>query len=151
MTLFVTGLKTVLSQPVNATTLPLPTTLAGISVTLNHQGESQPTPVPLLSIQQVSVCDSGGVPQSAFGSTADCPVTAITVQIPFELTGPSIGPPPSVPIPPSTPALVVSENGNVSKAFTVYPVPDNLHVIGLCDAFPLAGCGKMPKMAKNGR
>jgi uncharacterized protein (TIGR03437 family) len=84
-TLFVTGVKTVLSQAVNATTLPLPTTLAGISVTLNHGGSR--TPVPLLSIQQVSVCDSGGVPQSAFGSTADCPVTAITVQIPFELTG----------------------------------------------------------------
>ena len=32
-TLFVTGLKTVLSQPVKATSLPLPTTLAGISVT----------------------------------------------------------------------------------------------------------------------
>jgi hypothetical protein len=135
-TLFVTGLKTVLSsQPVNATIVPLPVTLAGISVTLNQPG-NQPTPVPLLSVQQVSVCSNGGVTPPASGLTADCLLTAITVQIPFELTGPGIGPPPSVPTSPSTPALVVSENGNVSKAFTVSPVPDNLHVINICDGFP---------------
>ena len=135
-TLFVTGLKTVLSsQPVNATIVPLPTTLAGISVTLNQPG-NQPTPVPLLSVQQVSVCSNGAVAPPASGLTADCPITAITVQIPFELTGPGIGPPPSVPTSPSTPALVVSENGNMSKAFTVSPVPDNLHVINICDGFP---------------
>lgn len=134
-TLFVTGLKTVLSQPVNATVVPLPTTLAGISVTLNQTG-TQPTPVPLLSVQQVSVCGSGGVPQSAFGSTADCPVTAITLQIPVELTGPGIGTPPSVPTPPSTPTLVVTDNGNGSRAFIVSPVPNNLHVVNICDGFP---------------
>lgn len=130
-----TGLKTVLSQPVNASVVPLPTTLAGISVTLN-QGGSQTTPVPLLSIQQLSVCGNDGTSSSASGMTADCPVTAITVQIPFELTGPGIGPPPSVPIPPSTPVLVISDNGNMSKAFTLSPVPDSLHVIKICGGFP---------------
>jgi hypothetical protein len=136
-TLFVTGLKTVFSsQPVNATIVPLPATLAGISVTLNQTG-SQLTPVPLLAVQQISVCSSGGGgTQPASGLTADCLITAITVQIPFELTGPGIGPPPSVPASPNTPALVVSENGNVSKAFTVSPVPDNLHIINICDSFP---------------
>jgi uncharacterized protein (TIGR03437 family) len=134
-TLFVAGLKTVLSKPVNATTVPLPMTLAGISVKLN-QGGSQPTPVPLLSIQHLSVCGSDGTSSSASGMTADCPITAMTVQIPFELTGPDIGPPPTVPISASPPALVVSENGNVSKAFPVSPVPDNLHVINICDGFP---------------
>lgn len=131
-TLFATGLKTVLSQPVNATTLPLPTTLAGISVTLNQTG-SPSTPVPLLAVQQVSVCSSGGVSPPASGLTADCLITAITVQIPFELA--------FLPAPPGSPAtapeLVVSENGNVSKAFKVSPVEDNLHVINICDAFPL--------------
>src|ERR1039457_970037 len=84
-TLFVTGLKTVLSsQPVNANVVPLPTTLAGITVLLNQPG-SQPTPVPLLSVQQVSVCSNGGVAPPASGLTADCLITAITVQIPFEL------------------------------------------------------------------
>jgi hypothetical protein len=60
-TLFVTGLKTVLSSPVNATSLPLPTTLAKISVALNQTG-NQSTPVPLLSVQQVSACSNGGAP-----------------------------------------------------------------------------------------
>ena len=73
-TLFVTGLKTVLSsQPVNATIVPLPTTLAGISVTLNQPG-NQPAPVPLLSVQQLSVCSNGGTASTA-GLTADCLIT----------------------------------------------------------------------------
>lgn len=129
-TLFVTGLKTVLtSQPVNANTIPLPTTLAGISVTLNQTG-SQPTPVPLMSVQQVSVCSNGGAPPPASGLTADCFITAITIQIPLELILPGGDRPPSIP------ELIVSENGNESKAFRVLPLTDNLHVINSCDVFP---------------
>ena len=131
-TLFVTGLKTVLSsQPVNANVVPLPTTLAGISVTLNQMG-NQPTPIPLLSIQQPSVCSNGGASPPGSSLTADCLITAITVQIPFELS--------FIPPPPLTllvaPELVVSENGNVSKAFKVVPLSDNVHVINTCDGFP---------------
>jgi hypothetical protein len=137
--LFLTGLKTVLSsQPVKATTVPLPTTLAGISVTLNQPG-NQPTQVPLLSVQQVSVCSNSGVAPPA-SVTADCLTTALTVQIPFALA--------FLPAPPGTPQtapeLVVSENGNVSKAFRVFPLSDNLHVINTCDVFP------SPKVASAG-
>jgi uncharacterized protein (TIGR03437 family) len=130
-TLFVTGLKTVLSQPVNATSIPLPIMLAGISVTLNQPG-NQPTPVPLLSVQQVSVCNNGGVAPPESGLTPDCLITSITIQIPFELA--FVPAPPGTP--PTTPELVVSENGNVSKAFRVLPLQDNLHVINTCDVFP---------------
>src|ERR1043166_1298303 len=130
-TLFVTGLKTVLSQPVNATSIPLPIMLAGISVTLNQPG-NQPTPVPLLSVQQVSVCNNGGVAPPESGLTTDCLITFITIQIPFELA--FVPAPPGTP--PTTPELVVSENGNVSKAFRVLPLQDNLHVINTCDVFP---------------
>jgi uncharacterized protein (TIGR03437 family) len=77
-TLFVTGLKTVL-QPVTASAAPLPITLAGISVTLEQLG-IQPTPVPLLSIQQLSLCSNVS---SLLPPPADCLITAITVQIPF--------------------------------------------------------------------
>jgi uncharacterized protein (TIGR03437 family) len=105
--------------------------LAGISVTLNQPG-SQPTLVPLLSIQQVSVCSDGGTSPPGSNPTADCLITAITVQIPFEL---SVVPPPPLTIV-VAPQLVVSENGNVSKAFKAGPVMDNLHVINTCDAFP---------------
>jgi uncharacterized protein (TIGR03437 family) len=127
-TLFVTGLKTVLSSPVSATGLPLPTQLAGISVSLN-QGADQTTPVPLFSVQQMAICTNGE-------KSADCLITAITVQIPLELTGPGIGTPTSLPTSASAPALVVSENGNVGPAFKVLPIADKLHVISSCDAFP---------------
>jgi uncharacterized protein (TIGR03437 family) len=131
-TLFVTGLKTVLSsQPVSANVVPLPTTLAGITVTLNQTG-SQPTPVPLMSVQQVSVCSNGGTSPPGSSLTADCLITAITVQIPFELS--FIPPPPLTLV--VAPQLIVSENGNVSKAFKVVALSDNLHVINTCDGFP---------------
>ncbi len=129
-TLFVTGLQTVLSsQPVNATGVPLPTTLAGVTVTLNLAG-SQSSPVPLLSIQQVSVCSPSGTPPPASGSTSACFITAITLQIPFDL------PVPTGEKPPIATELAINENGTVSKTFRVLPITDNLHVINTCDAFP---------------
>jgi uncharacterized protein (TIGR03437 family) len=122
-TLFVSGLTTVLSQSVAATAVPLPTTLAGISVTLNQSG-GQATAVPLLSIQQVSACSDAGAAGSS--TVAQCLITAITIQVPLEL----------VVSPSNTADLVVSENQIASQAFRVIPVSDNLHVIGTCDTFP---------------
>jgi len=58
-TLFVTGLKTVLASSVSAPGLPLPTTLAGISVTLN-QSNIAARQVPLVAVQQLPVCNTGG-------------------------------------------------------------------------------------------
>ena len=132
-TLFVTGLKTVLStSPVNANTVPLPTMLAGISVTLN-----QTTPIPLLSIQQMPVCNAVppvpppplSSPPPSLPPSPDCLITAITVQIPFDLPLPGVD---------KTTAteLVVSENGNMSKAFGIVAATDNLHVLNTCDLFP---------------
>jgi uncharacterized protein (TIGR03437 family) len=134
-TLFVTGLTTVLpSEPIKATTLPLPMSLAGISVLLSQPGQ-QPSPIPLISLQQISMCsDAGGSPSSS-SATPDCLITALTVQIPFEL-----------PLPPQgvTAELTVSENGITSKPFRVFPVSANLHILNGCDAFPqghLNACG----------
>ena len=129
-TLFVTGLKTVLSsQPVKATSLPLPTMLAGISITLSQNGQ-QPSPMPLLSVQQMPICGNGDVPSPQSRGTPDCIITAITVQIPFELRLPPEA---------ATADLGVNENGNVSKGFRVLPVSTNLHVLNGCDAFPPEG------------
>lgn len=131
-TLFVTGLKTVLSsQPVKATSLPLPTTLAGISVTLNQTGQ-QPFPVPLLSVQQMPICSNGGAPPPLSGFTPDCLITAITVEIPFELVLPNGDNAKA----PGVAEVTVGENGNVSQAFRIVPISDNLHVINTCDVFP---------------
>jgi len=134
-TLFVTGLKTILSlQPVKATNLPLPTTLAGISVTLSENGQ-QGSQIPLLSVQQMPICNNGDAPSPQSGVTADCLITAITVQIPFELVLPPEG---------ATAELAINEDGNASKGFRVLPVSANLHVLNGCDAFPperLNTCG----------
>ncbi len=125
-TLFVTGLKTVLSsQPVNADVVPLPTTLAGITVTLN-----QTTPLPLLSIQQLSGCFAPPPPPSQSSLAPDCLITAITLQIPFDLPVPSGSEKRGVTV------LAVGEDGNESKTFTVAPIPDNPHVVNTCDVFP---------------
>jgi uncharacterized protein (TIGR03437 family) len=122
-TLFVTGLKSALpSQPVAATSLPLPSALAGISVTLSQNGQ-QPSPIPLLSVRQLAECANGS------GSCQSTGVTAITVQIPFELLVPEQGA--------QTAELAISESGNVSKTFTVLPVAVNLHIIKSWDAFPV--------------
>jgi hypothetical protein len=134
-TLFVTGLKTVLSQPVRAAGLPLPITLAGIAVNLN-QNELPSIPVPLLSIQQQVLC--GNVAILRPGIAPDCLITAITVQIPFELVVPTNaggGFPQLGKLDEST-ELTISENGIVSDAFRALPVTDNLHVLTTCDAFP---------------
>ncbi|HMD71226.1 MAG TPA: hypothetical protein VKF41_07775 [Bryobacteraceae bacterium] len=123
-TLQVTGLKTVLTQPVRASQIPLPSQLAGISVTLNqyaHNGAflSYTAAVPIFSIRQTNACYDGS-------ATAGCMVTFITVQIPFEVQ--------VVPFyNPYLTEMVVSENGVSGKGFTVYPIPDNIHV--------LTGCG----------
>jgi hypothetical protein len=132
-TLFVTGLQTVLaSSQINADVIPLPTKLAGISVTLNET-----TPLPLLSIQQMSVCNTAppvpppppSSPPPSSPASPDCLITAITLQIPFDLPLPGENK--------TRPTeLTVSENGAGSKTFTVYPISDNLHVIKTCDVFP---------------
>jgi hypothetical protein len=124
LTLQVTGLKTVLAQPVMASQVPLPTQLSGISVTLNqyaHYGAflSLSMAIPIFSIQQTNGCYDGS-------TTADCMLTSITAQIPFEMQ--------LVPFQnPYLSELVISENGVSGKGFTVYPVPNNIHV--------LTGCG----------
>ncbi len=124
-TIFVTGLKTVLpSSPVNANIIPLPTTLAGITVTLNQ------TPAPLLSIQQLAVCNTAPpVPPPPSPPSPDCLITAITVQIPYDLAAP--GDNAGRPV-----LLTVSENGTVSQTFRVLPMTDNIHVMKTCDVFP---------------
>jgi uncharacterized protein (TIGR03437 family) len=124
--LFLTGLKTVLpGGTVRAQQIPLPTSLAGISVTL-IQAPAYARALPTLAIDQFNHCTDSTNP------TPDCLVTAITVQIPFDIVIPN----PLIEAPISAPqitSLVVSENGSVTKSFTVSPVPDQIHVLQSCD------------------
>jgi hypothetical protein len=120
VTLQVTGLKVVLSNPVRASQTPLPTVLAGISLTLNQTTRIGVAsfPIPLISIQQTNRCDS-----SVTG--ADCMVTSIVGQIPFEMSVvPLSGSPQTY--------ITISENGTSSKGFGVNPTVSNIHVVTGC-------------------
>jgi uncharacterized protein (TIGR03437 family) len=128
VTVFVSGLNTVLSKPLKATSLPLPNSLGGVSVTLKEFIPSATYPVPLLAVQQIPFCAGTTTPQP------NCVVTAITLQVPYEI----------LPLLPGSggngtlnPELVVSENGNANAAIAVLqPVNDNLHILSTCDTFP---------------
>jgi len=132
-TFFVSGLSMGTAKPQKATTLPLPNSLAGVSVTINQSSPKQSLPAPLLGVQQLNGCSNGGAPPPPT-VPSDCLVAAITVQIPYELSlaSPNIGDAAT----PAAAEVVITANGVTSKAFTILPVTDTLHVIKTCDAFP---------------
>jgi uncharacterized protein (TIGR03437 family) len=122
VTLFVQGIGASLTQPVRAPSGPLPTTLAGISVTLKQIGSD--TPVPLLSVQPVSTC-SQNLSQGSCGT-----LTAVTVQIPFELQ--TLCPLCARPVLPA-PQLFVTENGRIGTSVDLTPLADQIHILTACD------------------
>jgi uncharacterized protein (TIGR03437 family) len=122
VTLFVEGIGASLKQQVRAQSVPLPTVLAGISVTLKQF--SSETPVPLLSVQPVSTC-SPSLSQGSCGT-----LTAVTVQIPFELrTLCLLCLSPVLP----APQLFVSENGHAGASIDLTPLADQIHILTACD------------------
>ena len=114
MTIFAAGVGASVSSRVAATSLPLPYSLAGISVTIDEL--SSP---PLLGER---------VPILAVGKIAGA--TAISVQIPFGLRTTSFISP-LVP-PPAT--LTIYENGVAASTVTIAPTPDQIHIATTCDA-----------------
>ncbi len=134
MTLQVTGLTTVLPSPVQVITTPLPTALAGISVALTqYTPQKVSLPVPLMGISQRNYCSDSS------SASPDCLITFLTVQVPFELvvfenpiTG---GPPCPVNVGGTCPQteIQISENGVSTRAFSVMPVGDNIHILTDCD------------------
>lgn len=122
VSLFVTGMRTGLSTRQQATTLPLPTTLAGISVTVNQSPAGTTIQLPVFAIQQFSRCPS--VVQSS------CLITAITVQMPYELAVPG---PLAIFAGVQTTTLSITEGNVVSSSFAVAPVSDQIHVLTSCD------------------
>jgi hypothetical protein len=134
----VTGLSTVLPSPAvqKATSVPLPTSLAGISVTVRqffrlslHDTPQplEPHKAPLLMVNQIDSCSSSFSPA--------CLITYITAQIPYELgvIGGSLY---------YSTEIVISENNLDSKPFFVSAVYDQMHVVTACDREDIqaAGC-----------
>ena len=121
VTLQVTGLKTVLpvGQIIRATTLPLPTTLLGISVTISQVvrgGTNVIEPAPVVALSQVNYCSSSATAGGCVNN-----VTYVTVQIPFELLS-------AVPT-----QIGISDNGQDFGPFDATPTTDNIHVVTTCD------------------
>jgi uncharacterized protein (TIGR03437 family) len=136
----VTGLQTVvLPSLLKATTIPLPLTLDGISITISQSIEHSimGTPVqvsyeaPLLSLNQMNVCSSGT-------TASECFITFITLQVPYDLETST------QPIPRVQTQIVITENGVDSKAFPVTVAGDQFHVITNCEDQPFErGCGSI--------
>ena len=139
-TLFVSGLNTVLTKPQRATSLPLPNSLAGISVTINQSSLQQSVAVPLLAVEQLNTCGIAppapppSPPSTPSTVPPECLLTAITLQIPYELTPLPTGAGDSAKA--STTEIVVTANGVASRAFSVLTITDTLHVLNTCDTFP---------------
>ncbi len=123
LTLFVSGVGRSLTQPVRAQGPVLPNSLAGISVTLRQLSD---IPVPLFEVRPILTClNLLPANQGSCGS-----VTAITVQIPYELR-------PQCPLcanPLTLNAqLFVTENGNAGGVIDLTPLADQIHIVTTCD------------------
>jgi uncharacterized protein (TIGR03437 family) len=79
----------------------------------------------MFSVQQFNQCA-----QQPGAFTPDCVITALTVQIPYELAVPS---PVIESAAPFTTTMAVSESGTLSKSFLVDPVAINAHILTGCD------------------
>lgn len=114
VTIFAAGVGASVSSRVGATSLPLPYSLAGISVTIDELSNPPllKEPVPILAV----------------GKIADA--TAVTVQIPFGLRTSSFISP-LVP-PPAT--LTIYENDVAAVTVAIAPTPDQIHIATTCDA-----------------
>ncbi|PWT98659.1 MAG: hypothetical protein C5B51_28750 [Terriglobia bacterium] len=100
-----------------ATTLPLPTTLAGLSVSIqDDHGKHQ---APLFWVLQYPLCQ--------LKRTPDCMITEIRVQIPFDTFQGA-----------QAASLVLNDNGVDSQEYLLYPRLDVIHVLTTCEtaAFP---------------
>jgi uncharacterized protein (TIGR03437 family) len=125
ITLYVRTSGPLITQQVLASTTPLPTSLGGFTVSLKQTYITDPIPVPLAGVYPSDPCN---------GVASCTPLTAIMVQIPFELV-PNV---PGARMPFNFATLTVQQNGVAGDALPLYAVPDNIHVITTCDSLPSA-------------
>ncbi len=137
-TLFLRDVKSTLPDYQGAGGFPLPTTLAGLSVTFRQFSDVDPIPVPILAVRKLTTGCFGALPGSI--TTEPCRLIALTIQVP---TGLSFSQPLSPPDRNRRQELVVSENGAPGPAFAYILYHDNIHVLTDCDPIrpsPLAFC-----------
>jgi uncharacterized protein (TIGR03437 family) len=122
------GVSATLPQPLRSNLITgifndrtFPTLLGGLSA--NFTQGATPIPVPLL-----------GISQTRCPSVANCAVTNITLQVPYELTLPQPGAATA-----KAATLTVLENGSPLGTIRLNPVSDNIHVLSSCDGTGIAG------------
>ena len=124
ITFFLHGIGSTLTKPVRAKTIPLPTSLAGISATCFVS--NPPVSVPILAVEPIAPCADTTQPGCASS------YTAVTVQIPFNIaaTDPealalgSLG---------TGGQIRFSENGSIAASVDVMTFVDEVHVVRTCD------------------
>src|SRR5215207_10129458 len=112
VTLFFRGIRPAASfimRSGQASSVPLPERLAGLSAHILQLPQQNPFRLPILAVRQHNECEE-------VSSRPVCLLTAIRVQIPFELT-------------PTVAKLVVEEDGQPSRTFLIRPIRENAHVI----------------------
>jgi hypothetical protein len=132
ITLYISGTKTVLpsqSPSIRATAIPLPTTLGGFSVTVRQGNNTYAAP--LVSVVQTPNCTD------ANRSSPQCIVTALTLQIPFDITPMLMGLSPPV-------DLSVNDNGTESAHFPIALIIDNIHILTVCDQLNIVPSTPLP-------
>ena len=117
-----------------ASGLPLPTALGGIAVTIIQA--SGTLKAPIFAVRQESECQAAGVDE------ASCLLTAIQIQVPYDLDADiSLSPLKRVIYAPLAQALI-EVDGRSGRPFALQPLPDNAHVLTSCDTSWDTSAGK---------
>ncbi len=120
ITVFAAGVGSTLTKTVSAGAGNLPTSLAGISVTI-RQGKD--IPAPILAVSPIANCGAG------------CAVmAAITIQVPYELTTFFCLANTVCPAYLLATQFFVTENGVAGALSNLSPVPDRVHILTVCDS-----------------
>jgi uncharacterized protein (TIGR03437 family) len=122
ITVFTRNIEARLVRPVVASKLPLPLSLNGISLTMKQTANPETMPVPMFAIFQFDACQ--GL------TSVPCITTGITVQIPYELV---LSSPVAFPAIGNIATLTVAENGVSGEPLVLVPLPNQIHVVDLCD------------------
>lgn len=129
ITVFAAGVGSTLTHPVFAGAGNWPTSLAGISVTI-QQGKD--IPAPIFEVNPIPTCGSCGA------------MTAITIQIPYGLIiacGPSLTVCPEVLV---LTGFFLSENGVPGTLSEITPLADRVHILTVCDTVLPGASGYAP-------
>jgi uncharacterized protein (TIGR03437 family) len=129
ITIFAAGVGSTLTQPVLAGAGNWPTTLAGFSVTIRQATD---TLAPILKVTPVPTCSGCGV------------ITAITIQIPYGVLVFYCLPDNACPDILLPTEIFVTDNGVAGTWSTLTTLPDQVHILTVCDPVLPGGTGSLP-------